>query len=570
MREPVLGAIGLWPSIVPIAALIATVSCGGSAQQRRASASGGPVAQQVSPAPPADSGTAPLEAGQSTLDVGVVDTQRVEFRALVLRELGALQGGLTPLSWLAEHPGDGLQVFRHGEAEGDTAWCARSVRRFILVGGDTAVRYAYFYPPDPPASLALPSDSGRGLLERQCGLGTIWVETKVSAESVGGALAAQLRDSLSQVYGAMRPYAENLRPGVPMDSARDSARRAYFARQPYADVWALGISFYGSAGWRVPGRWQRDSAVVVSAFDRGLRSMAGEAHRVLAYAYLPVSGYGSRGMAGLPAALAQDAAVAGENTRLAAKAAGLSGIDRNLADRLLALKAEADSASLGGPDVMKAEVPRVLAETGPVLRAWISAAGRLTSARRAAAYLAADLVIGSDAFGYVIDRDTASPAQRILDSLGAHFEYQELGGGLRYNNDFGAIAQALDRDGLAGQLATLAHLRQGNCDGRRVISDGLRLLQTTTDSAISAEVHFLVADAYADDVALAAGVLGEDLEGAPSAGAARAARASAIEQYEQGLALDRSSRLARAAWRTTWRLLAGLPPVSTRFYCAPD
>jgi len=61
---------------------------------------------------------------------------------------------------------------------------------------------------------------------------------------------------------------------------------------------------------------------------------------------------------------------------------------------------------------------------------------------------------------------------------------------------------------------------------------------------------------YADSAAYTAG--------------APAARRSAIAHYRQALALDRSSPEAREAWLEGWRLLAGLPPTTTHFFCVYD
>ncbi|MGH7699741.1 MAG: hypothetical protein ACREMJ_04365 [Gemmatimonadales bacterium] len=48
------------------------------------------------------------------------------------------------------------------------------------------------------------------------------------------------------------------------------------------------------------------------------------------------------------------------------------------------------------------------------------------------------------------------------------------------------------------------------------------------------------------------------------------ARRKAIAYYRQAFALDRTSGRARRAWTEAWRLVAGLPPGRTHFFCVYD
>ncbi|HEV2750880.1 MAG TPA: hypothetical protein VGV12_10205 [Gemmatimonadales bacterium] len=51
---------------------------------------------------------------------------------------------------------------------------------------------------------------------------------------------------------------------------------------------------------------------------------------------------------------------------------------------------------------------------------------------------------------------------------------------------------------------------------------------------------------------------------------ATAARSSAITHYRKALALEQTSPEARWAWLEAWRLIAGLPPTTTHFFCVYD
>src|SRR2546430_9991065 len=84
-------------------------------------------------------------------------------------------------------------------------------------------------------------------------------------------------------------------------------------------------------------------------------------------------------------------------------------------------------------------------------------------------------------------------------------------------------------------------------------------MENVSDSVLRAQLHFALGDAYADSVGMAGQVdVGEmyrtNVRDAPTA------RSKAIDHYRAGLAIDRTSPQARAAWSKAWRLLAGPPP----------
>ena len=492
------------------------------------------------------------------------------FPAHVVRELAALHAGTTPAAWVRAHPGDSLARFeRRLVVENDAGWCARTVERTLLADGTPVLRYAYFYPPAPPPSLALPQAPDAQLIREGCRLGAIWLETPAADSLSGGPLAAATRSALTEAYGPVHPAPD----GWYNRALSDSTGRAVLSRLPGGDVLRLGLHFLGAVHWRAAGRWQSDSSVVVSAYDKGVR--AGSA-RVLACAFLPFAGLGS-----LPPVADQERAVDRKASALAAEAARLSGLDRGRADRLRAVLAAAESAfRRSPPDSARAQARAVGPEMLTALTDWVTASGGLDAPHRAAALLAADQVLGTPAAGFVLEHADASGARQSLGALGAQFVHDELGRSENYAHSWLDAARRLDATGRAGQLATLALLRlgfneTGTCGGgedpsQRVSRVGEELLRSLTDSAVAAEVHRLVGDGYGDVVALAAGAGEEYADSAAYTAAAPEARRQAIRHYRQGIALDPHSPDARTAWVEAWRLLAGLGPTTTHFFCVYD
>jgi hypothetical protein len=492
------------------------------------------------------------------------------FPAHVVRELAALHAGTTPAAWVRAHPADSLARFElRLVVENDHRWCARTAGRSILADGTPVLRYAYFYPPASPPSLALPPALDPQLVRERCRLGAIWLETPAADSLPGGALAAATRDALTQTYGPVHPA-----PDLWYNRAlTDATARAALSRLPAPDVLRLGLHFLGAVHWRVAGRWQSDSAVVVSAYDKGLQ--AGSA-RVLASAFLPFAGLGS-----FPPVAEEERAVERKASALAAEAARLSGIAPGRVGRLLGVLAAAESAfQTSPPDSARTQARVVNTQVLSVLGDWIPASRGLDAPHRAAALLAADQVLGTRAVVFVLAHDGASSARPALSGLGAQFVHDELGGSENYAHSWLDEARRLDSAGRAGQLATLALLRLGfnetdMCGGgeqpsQRVSAVGEQLLRSVTDSAVAAEVHILVGDGDGDVVALAAGAGATDADSSAYTAAAPEARRRAIQHYRHGIALDPHAADAHGAWVEAWRLLAGLPPTTTYFFCVYD
>lgn len=488
-----------------------------------------------------------------------------DFPAYAVRQLALLRDGAAPLAWLRANPTDSFTLFeRRHELENHDRWCARAAQRATLAGTGV-VRYAYFYPPDAPSDWSLPS--GGDPIRDQCRLGTIWVETAVDDSVSGAGLAARTREALTRAYGAIRVDSSTwfMRR---LASATDSSRRAALSRAPGFEAMRLGLSFFRSAFWRVVGRWQSNSAVIVSAFDRGgpreLRRP-----RVLAFAFLPFAELGA-----VTRIAESDSAADESASALAARAARLSGLDSLLARRLLAAHRAAHRSSQDGSG--NAESTRLLVAA---LTDWIAASRPLDAPRRAAALLAADQVLGSNGAGYLLAQDDAGPARQAVTSLGARLANDQLGGGQTYMRSWLGEARGLDSLGRTSRLTTLALLRIGFNRGMcvdtedassRVSASAERLLQTPGDSVERTELHRLAGDGYSDIVALAAGVGREYADSAAYTGAAPEARRKAIAHYRRAIVLAPRAAETRDTWLKAWRLLAGLPPTTVHFFCVYD
>jgi hypothetical protein len=200
------------------------------------------------------------------------------------------------------------------------------------------------------------------------------------------------------------------------------------------------------------------------------------------------------------------------------------------------------------------------------LRHWLDYARPLEPARRAAAYLAADRLLGNVYVGFLFAESADSAeGHPPLRALGAEFEERYMAGFV-YTHTWLAEAVRLDPTSRAGNLAFMSLI--GGCDPGKIIEQGEAFMPNLTDPALRAQLHFALGDAHADSVGLS-GHADRDSSYHANVQDARTPLTKAMEHYRAGLAIDRSSALARAAWSKVWRLLAGLPPL-VHFHCDVD
>jgi hypothetical protein len=459
-------------------------------------------------------------------------TDSATFPARAVAELSALRPEVTAAQWLREHQGDSVTAFSFAAAEhNDDRWCLRATRRDRLTGGAAVLRYAYFFPPPPPASLELPPDRDMSnLAVRACILGSIWVETPQPDSVAGHQLAERTREALRNAYG-------------PVAASSDSQKQRLRALPGYGTM-----SLVGAAAWRAPGRGQDGPVTLVSAFDAASWDVG--RRRVLAFAYLPHANFETSQR--IRGGVQRDSAQARRTLQIAG---GLTGFDARVVRDFLALSGE------GGREP----------ERATAIERWLTAARDLAPRQRAAALLVADgVVLKSFRARDTVAGDAYAP-------LGLEFVHSPLGDAYNYAHSLLQEALRLDSAGPVGELAMITLLDRGfdltgMCGGGfdAVIKAGEPFLARVQAPARRASVLFHLADAYADVVALAAGAGDEYAHAADFTARAPQARRKAIDFYRQGIALDRGSEQARAAWVEAWRLLAGLPPTQTHFFCVYD
>lgn len=83
-------------------------------------------------------------------------------------------------------------------------------------------------------------------------------------------------------------------------------------------------------------------------------------------------------------------------------------------------------------------------------------------------------------------------------------------------------------------------------------------------------LHFMVGDAYATIVWLAKTTDSEYHDTKKYQQTAESARAKALEHYRAAFHVERGIARAQKAWKEAWRLAAGLPPASGRYFCVYD
>jgi hypothetical protein len=447
-------------------------------------------------------------------------------------ELWQLRPGVTLGEWKNAHPEEAVSgtdtsaVLRY---VGD--WCA-AVQRRVQIGARVLTRTAFFYPP-PPTDLALP-DSVPDLV-RGCVLGLVWVSV-VPPDSAGAvAMADSIRTQLADLYG----------PAL-----------------------TSPVNFWGSAYWSGGGRFHKGDVTAVSALREtpgaGGPDSTGARRMVFAFAFLPSS------------RVSVDAPVvrvySPPDTFALDSAAQLAALDSTLWVPLRDLLHALDTAR-----TIRTPFPDSLVRP---LRRWVAASAGLPVPRRAAALYVADATLERALCGFMRCDDKAGDGLAPLREIGAAFVWSELGGSWVYQRNWLEQARALDRDSPLGQRILLAVMNagfdmSGLCAGgeegfRRVIANGEHYLARVPDSPIAAEVHFDVAEAYRDIVALAGGAGDIYADSSRYSAEAPGAAAKALEHYRAALGAGSAAPTARAAWERAWWLRAGLPLRDVRFYCVYD
>ena len=445
-------------------------------------------------------------------------------------ELWQLRSGVSLADWKRARPDEpvtGSDTSSVAHALGD--WCAGAQRQ-ITVGQRVVTRSAFFYPPPPTADLALP-DSVPDLVAR-CELGLVWVRAELPDTAAARAFSDSLGTQLRAAFGPTRTGP---------------------------------VHFWGSAMWSRVAAYRRGDVSVVSGVRAPApRDSAGRQAVAFAFALLPVSGLSIEGVDAPPAWAPVDTFPLDSAFRIAAADTAIANPVRAL---LRSSGSRPGDTRVGGDLIIP-------------LQRWIARTAVLPPPRRAAALYIADQVLDRTLCDYhlceLADRNSRAP----LEGVGARFTRSALGGAWVYQHSWLDQARLLDRDSPLGQRLFLAQLVNGfdfsgvcaaGPEGfRRVIVNGERYLARLPASPIAAEVHFEVAEAWRDIVALAHGAGDIYADSSRYGEEAGNAAVRSLAHYRAAIAAGPHRDVARAAWQRAWWMKAGLVPRDVRYYCVYD
>ena len=459
----------------------------------------------------------------------------VTFAQQVARQIAEVKGGTTPAEWLQAHADERLQMFNGPQFANDTKqWCARTVVAHSAITGRVWTRSVYFYDPQPPADDALPATgaSGREVLETTCQLGLMWIDIPEGNPAVGIKLSEDIRAALASQYGS------------------SSTSR-------------FGPGGYGLAGWTAIRQWRGDGAVLTVAYDQ----FQGKAHRTLVR------------LAFANSDAIHDLVKETEQSRIDLMVKRDT-LVRTVKEAAMPAAPTAEmTALLEKPDYFGARNLPSDSEVAATFRDWLSAAISQPAGQHAVALLAADRVLD------FLDHDGAQvgeAARAAMKSLGAEYVPDELAGGDVYAHGLLRQAKAIAPPGPAADEVLLFQMERGfdetgMCSAgaeefSQVIQQGESLLSGARWLPMStlSSLHFMVGDAYATIVWLAKTTDSEYHDTKKYQQTAESARAKALEHYRAAFHVERGTARAQKAWKEAWRLAAGLPPTSGRYFCVYD
>ena len=462
------------------------------------------------------------------------------------------RGGQTLGEWKRLHAGDVVELHApHMTEQTNENWCARATSEIPLDADRMSMRTVYFYLPPQPDPPVLPSTTDAQTLIDQCRLGFVWTEVDSADPARADALSEVVTQEISAELG-------------PVESNAD-------------------LFWWDAGKWKRKGLWQQVGVSVATAVTQrpGWRDSDDPKpnNRLLMIAAGDASKINLRYERSAPGA-AMEACYARHREEM-------SRIDQALA--IAAPAGAVDEAIRAAIKIVSVrdgctDSPTA-AERTAIFNAivpWLDAASTMPQARQAAAFFVADQLLAGSA-GPEWRRGESPPIRRSLERLGAKFAWSPLGASYVYTHAWLRRALMLDPDGPAGELAFLTLMEHGfetsgmctdqHGEGfRAVIAEGDAYLRRKPDSRFRDDVHLLMAQAYADIVTLAAGGGYEESESARAKykAEAPAARANAITHFRTAYASSSRSARARDVWPDAWRLVAGLPPRATRFYCIYD
>jgi hypothetical protein len=483
----------------------------------------------------------PAPAKPPAIEVTPFDpNDSVAFATLADAAVAELHDGITLQQWE-----DSQSNSEDWHPSKDEAFfdCRTLLKTETLASGRQVRHTVYFYPPEAPTPAVFPTASGEDLINRDCKLAMVRVQTAASTDRDGHAFEQGLQEQFVKKYG------ESL-----------GMKGTHYQRSTAA------------------ARWIADSEIV-SAYDAQPQPTSEDSDgpsggAVFVFARLPIVHE-----------LEEDTCCritehyhSIEDSQFR-QALGIAAADAGLTARVATLFAHLFRRIGPGQDDPP-ELEDSREALLPALREWLNAVKTLPPLRHAAGLYVADrlLVAASDDGWPNLIVKEKTDLRSTFEKLGASFSYEELGGCYNYSGNWLEESRELDPNGQVGQMAVLIALARGSAPKlpkdkdqqldifHTVVSDGEWLLAKKPDPATAAQIHFIIGDAYSDIVALAGGAepdYGDPTEYQPEADSARK---RALEHYRVGLAADGSSDNAKCAWLQAWKISAGLLPRTRYVY----
>jgi hypothetical protein len=487
------------------------------------------------------------------------DSDASAFASLAESEVVQLHDGITLTQWLSQR---GEQGWRKIPEEPITStstpgpeclsywWTAK------LPSGAEVVLAVYFYPPPAPSPAVFPKPGAQDLING-CFLTVVRLEVATVTSDLAPGPA---RDAHAQEFG----------------NALDQA-----VRQRFTKLYGESIGRKDDAVW---GRGNFLPKEDVARWIHGAEIVSGHDPQGSPFGQLVLG----------PAVFVRaQLQLSGQAKHDHSEADGLSSIPKSQFHRAVAL-AKADAAlsrrfedlyerifrsGSSEEEARRPENAKWRESLLPLLREWLAALKTAPPAQRAAGLLAADRLLeaAQKVVGGVPGWPEKPETHSELQKLGALFGMNGIAGYYFYAGNWEKEARELDPDGPAGKMAVIGWMDRGSCDIagwgsdliHNVISDGEGLLAKGLDAPTTAQVHFMVGDAYSDIFSIAKGYDPNGDYPNIQERDADPAHTKALEHYRAGLAIDNSSEDAKHAWNQAWHLSAGLLP-TMRYVCFSD
>jgi hypothetical protein len=498
----------------------------------------------------------------------VADLSEAQVLSKLTDELAQAKPGITVAEWQRSHPSEKwhkpafISDPDNSDREANIGdFCAVFVQTTPLPAGTELKRRAQFYLPKPPLPAVLPKGGAPSdLIETGCTLGII--TATLTAEN-DDKLASTTRDV----------------------QAAFSSRFGKPSQEP-DDLGIAGVSYKEAASvWRVG----EARIVIKREFHSAYGSPDEGLPRLTIFSYLPNYQYEKKDHPddAYEPPETYNAVIFQLAMRTAAQNSNISQPISVLYRAGLAYRERRQKTEQPGT------LPQSLepAEVARVLNPWLQASKDLSPQRRAAALLAAHLVLEiswQDFDGWTFDRygkrQIDENNQQQLETDGVK-QFEAVGAKFSRGAPDGTVilakwvgeARELDPDGPIGDavlLMTLSgwhlgELAPAEYTGKNadhipdyIIEAGKKYLSRRRAPDVTARVEYFIASAYLTRVAVSQGET-PDYDGRPvtqeETDLGRAAKPLALKYYRSMLAIDGTSKRAIAAWRSGWRLLADLP-----------